>query len=287
MLKPRETIALLRGAAGHSPRNPELWAALVRVLRVNRFDDDADRASRTALRLNPQDPLLLVERATLFPPAPALDVLAELARVPGHEEEARRLTELASLDIAVPDRWEGAAPYCQAAADRLLYLGRVDRAAAWIEEGLAKAPGGGEPDAQAEGVRRELRSRKAIVLALQGHYAEAMKLQEQCGFPQARIEGKYAGLGDVLLVKKQPDLAIASFGPGRPRHRATADGAGDAGDAGDAGRPAAPGAAAGPDKPAAEERGRRTTTRARRATGSTSLLGRTSERSGTTGPKPC
>ena len=165
----------------------------------------ADRASREALRLNPNNPKLLVARARVLKRGPALDVLDELEKLPGHADEARRLKEIVALYLPIP--YQPALPGdCAVVVDRLVYVGKSDRAAVVVGEGLAKAP-----DSKA------LLARKAMLLALAGKLDESMELQKRCGYLQVDWEMWYQGLGDCLLFKGRPDLAIQSFGGNDPK----------------------------------------------------------------------
>jgi tetratricopeptide (TPR) repeat protein len=206
-IQPESTANLLRIAVKNNPHDIQLSAALIHVVG----GDEADEVSRTALALNPGNPELLLARAKALRPSPALDVLAQLRQIPGHQVEADRLIERLSLGLTIPSAYELAQVYTYSQwADRLLYEGKLDRAAAVVDEGIAKLASG-DRDA-----RISLLGRRAILLALQKHFDDAMKIQKSFGFPQIEIQGKYVGLADVMLLMNQPALAIASFGGQSP-----------------------------------------------------------------------
>jgi len=211
---PELTIHQLRIAVAANPHDIDSYVGLIHLLSTYRQDDEPEQISRLALTQNPSRPELLIARAQALGGSAALDTLAELKKVPGEEEEAARLSEIVSLGIFIPSRhgWEQAYTYDEW-ADRLLYVGKVDRAKEVVDEGIARSvPQGAE-------ALSGLPGRKAIVLALEKQFDEAMKLQHSAGFPQIMIEGKYAGLADVLLLMTRPALAIDSFGvnPGQRR----------------------------------------------------------------------
>ncbi|HZN68817.1 MAG TPA: hypothetical protein VFB66_26290 [Tepidisphaeraceae bacterium] len=203
-------LDILEAAARSSPNDTRVWAEYVNALDVDRFDGMADRAIRHALRANPRDPTLLFARARFLGvgDGAALDVLSELATVPGYERIAPRLFEWVSLWLSLPhpayhppgEFGPDAYPIW---ADRLIAVGRVDRAAAVIEEGLAR---GDVRDKAA------LRSRLAVVRGLQDRFDEAVAEQKAAGFPPLRMEGGWFGAPDVLLAKAKPRLAVAALG---------------------------------------------------------------------------
>jgi hypothetical protein len=206
-IDPTETIEWLRSAVTKNPHDVELSAALIHMLSIyGHRDDEADQAARVALKFNPQNPTLLIARAAALRPSPALDVLEELAKVPDQKEQAQRLSEIASLGLPIPQNfyWEQPETYV-AWADRLIFADKIDRAAAVLAEGIQRSTGKKEREIP-------LQQRKAIVLALQKKFDSALELQKQIGFPQVDIEAKYTGMGDVLLVMQQSQLAIDSFG---------------------------------------------------------------------------
>jgi hypothetical protein len=206
------TLQLLRREVQRNPHDTELWAALIHMLKGSGNDDKADQASRTALSINPNDPRLLIARAEALDPSSALDVLNELSKIPGQKDEASRLIELVSLGLRIPwpHGWEYADTYCQW-ADRLLYTHEVERASAVLDEGISRSID------KSPSSTKELWGRKAMVLALQKRFTEAMAIQRNEGFPQIEIAATYAGMADVLLQMNQPKLAIDSFG-GQPPH---------------------------------------------------------------------
>ena len=209
-----KALLILEDAVRREPQRPKLWAELIYGLDVDGQYYFAERASRTALRLHPAHPRLLVARARVLEPSPALEVLARLEKVKGHEEEARQLQELVRLGLGVPNPSLDGARALEAWAggwfDRLLITGRRERAREVITEGLVKRP-----------TDRQLIARKAMVLALLRRFDEAMTLQEACGFLHVDV-GQYKGIADCLLLKGKPRLAIQSFGraaPTNPVHR--------------------------------------------------------------------
>ena len=90
-------------------------------------------------------------------------------------------------------------------AIKLIGFGRIDRALEVVDEGLSSTP-------------RTVNSwrLRAMVLALQGKFDEAMEVQKACGYCQLEIDS-YSGLGDCLLKQGKPDLALRSFGDRQPQ----------------------------------------------------------------------
>ena len=197
------SLHILENAVRKFPNNVAYWAELIHTLSVNSDYYFAERASREALRLNPGVPKLLVARARLLKPSPALDVLDVLEKVPGNAEEARRLKEILRLGFPIPENRNDYVYEGRAAS--LIYLKRLDRALEVLDEGLSKSP-----------VDRNLLALKAIVVALQGQFDKCMELQKASGYLQVEIDGSYWGLGDCLLQQGRPALTIQSFGGNEP-----------------------------------------------------------------------
>ena len=207
-------LDILEAAARSSPDDTRVWSEYVNALDVDGFDGLADRAIRHALKAHPRDPDLLLARAHFMGAGDgaALDVLSELATVPGYERIAPRLFEWVSLWLSLPHPayrppGEFGPDGYPIWADRLVTVGNVDRAAAVIEEGLAR-----------DDVRDKapLRSRLAVVRALQERFDEAVAEQRAAGFPALRMEGGWFGAPDVLLAKGKPRLALAALGDKPP-----------------------------------------------------------------------
>ena len=133
-----------------------------------------------------------------------LDVLDELEKVPGHAHEAQRLKEILRLGFHIPDNREDLMVADR--ASELIGLDRSARALEVLDEGLSATP-----------KDNKLLALKAMALALQGKFEQAMELQKACGHFQLELAGSYCGLGDCLLKQGKPDLAIRSFG-GREPH---------------------------------------------------------------------
>jgi len=85
----QHALMLLEEAADRSPRDVNVWAELIHALEVDSANAFAERASRTALRLNPDDPALLLARARILRAGPALDVLTKLGHLPGASRRRR------------------------------------------------------------------------------------------------------------------------------------------------------------------------------------------------------
>lgn len=134
----RIAIQILENAVERSPENVAYWAEYVYALKVDGRFYFAERASRESLRMHPNDPQLLVARARILQPAPALDVLEILGQQPGRAEEARQLKELVRCGLGVPKDWDHPALYCSW-ADRNMYFKRWDRVMQLLDEGLNKA----------------------------------------------------------------------------------------------------------------------------------------------------
>ena len=97
-------LLLLEGAVEKSPHNVDYWAELISELDISSNNHEfAERASRTALRLNPRNPTLLLARARLLRAPDALEVLDELAQIPDEKARAVRIIEQVSLGLSVPD----------------------------------------------------------------------------------------------------------------------------------------------------------------------------------------
>ena len=178
------------------------------MLDLSDEDDFADWASRAALKLHPDDPDLLWRRILLLPGAPALDVVARLARLPGRAAEAGLARDAIRLGLSPPADRDFSYHYFHIAR-RLLYVGDPAAALRRADEGLAldlsqvKNP---------DECRRELLGARAMALALLGRPAEAMAAQSMASFPQVEVEGRWRGLGDVLMTQGKPALAAKSFG---------------------------------------------------------------------------
>ncbi len=194
----------MENAVERSPENVDCWAELVFALSVDSKPYFADRASREALRLHPNNPKLLVARARILERGAALDVLAELEKLPGHAEEAWRLKEVVALGFRIPEPpsllWG-----TPELVDRLAYAEKLDRAAEVVEEGLTKTPDS-----------PQLLARKAMILALAGRFDEALDLQSRSGYQQIDWAKQCEGLGECLLSKARPELAVKSFGKTDP-----------------------------------------------------------------------
>jgi tetratricopeptide (TPR) repeat protein len=203
-----QAISILEEAARQSPGDPRVWSEYVNALDVDGFRAMADLAARHALRLRPRDPDLLVAHARVLGDGAAIDVLAALEEVPGYEKVARDAAEWVSMGIAIPDPFyqplsrPGDGLYCLW-VDRLVTLGKLDRAGAVVDEALTSVPPKAIP---------ALLARKAVVLALRGRFDEALDVQRAAGFRQERLGHAWCGAADVLLSKDKPDLAVAAFG---------------------------------------------------------------------------
>ena len=214
-------IALLESAVQSSPHDIACWEEYVYELNFSTRFYFAERASRESLRLNPDDPVLLVSRARILQPAPALDVLALLEKRPGHSEEAKRLRELVQLGLGVPRDWNDLSLYVDWAKANSRRK-RWNRALAAVDEGLRKSNMPPQYDGNPELVREllaskaELLASKAMVLVNTGKFDQAMELEKACDYLQLVIDGGYDGIGDNLLDLNRPDLAIRSFGGKTP-----------------------------------------------------------------------
>ena len=198
------------------PGSVERWSLYVEMLDVNDDDDFADWASRTALRLHPDDPTLLKRRIALLDRAPALDLVARLAAVPGHAEEAGLIRDTIRLGLSMPGTLDMTG-YHAPIARRLLYVNDPVAALRRVEEGLA----GADPKRTTpEDYRADLLATKAMALAMLDRFDEAMAAQKAAGFPQIEVEGHWQGLGDLLLARGKKELSLASFGEVAPERRA-------------------------------------------------------------------
>ncbi len=192
------------------------WSLYVQMLDVNNDDDFADWAGRTALRLHPDDPTLLKRRIILLHSAPALDVVARLADVPGQAEEAGLIRDIVRLGLTMPGNLD-LTGYQAWVAERLLYAGEPDAALRRVEEGLAgKVPARTTPEAYRAG----LFATKAMALAMLGRFDEAMAAQALANFPQMEVEGRWQGLGDLLMARGETKRALSSFGGSAPARSA-------------------------------------------------------------------
>lgn len=200
-------IALLEEEVQRSPGDAAAWTELVHALDVDGADAFADRASRTALDLHPDHAPLLLARARLLPTSPALDVLARLAKVPGHEQEAADLSERLALDIRIPDPRYPRDPHIPWAS-RLIAADRHERALEVVDKGLRL-------NAMPE-EREQLQAIRAIALALSRRYDECLDAQRGAKGVQYQIDGRWTGAADVLLSKDEPELAIRSFAGRKP-----------------------------------------------------------------------
>jgi tetratricopeptide (TPR) repeat protein len=204
-------IAILEDAVARNPEEVVYWVELILALDLDDGRDNtfsfADRASRHALTIHPRHPELLIARARLRRDGVGLEVLAELAKVPGYERQAERFADLLTCSLFFPETDPWPLDTITSLADRLVVLGRCDAAARYVDEGLRAVAG-----------QRTwpLLARRAMLAALDGEHDRAMKLHRLANGYQVVMEGTYHGLADVLLVKNRPDLAIASFGDQLP-----------------------------------------------------------------------
>jgi tetratricopeptide (TPR) repeat protein len=219
-------IHILENSVKRSPQNVAYWSEYVYALNVDGRFYFAERASRESLRIHPNDPLLLMARARILQPAPALDVLELLEKQPGHAEEARQLKELVRLGLGVPKDWDHPHLYV-VWADRSMYFKRWDRAMQVLEEGLEKVAAAkelvdrgviSEHHGYADpAYARALRERKAMALVMTGKLDQGMEFQKASGYPQVGIDGSHKGIGDCLLDSGEPQLAVQSFGGKLPK----------------------------------------------------------------------
>ena len=199
--------------AASPPGDVGRWSLYVDMLDTNGDDDFADWAGRTALRLHPDDPTLLKRRIILLDRAPALDVVARLAALPGRAEEAGLIRDIVRLGLSMPPNLD-LTGYQAPVARRLLYVNDPIAALRRVEEGLAgEPPGRTKPEAY----RADLLGSKAMALAMLGRFDEAMAAQAQAGFPQVEIEGRWQGIGDLLTARDKKELALKSFGGAAPK----------------------------------------------------------------------
>ena len=216
-LKPLDMKAFTKQVRDY-PQDAELAAAYIQILSgIWPGEVYVDQACRRALSFHPDDPDLLILRAKVSAPSFGMDVLADLAKVPGREVEARVLTERLSLGLyiplpksydydvkpKVPNRTNYT--YYTDWSDKLLFVNRIDRAASVLDECLAKYP---NPGADVESI---VQNQRAAILALGKHFDAAAAIQAQQGFPQTPV-GRFAGMADILLYEGEPGKAIASFG---------------------------------------------------------------------------
>jgi tetratricopeptide (TPR) repeat protein len=195
------SIETLERAVRDEPKRVNYWVELVAALELEHQHFVACCTSRAALEANPGSPELLLARAGVLAPSPALDVLADFARIPGHEEEARDASEMVSFNLGLPEPWFQ--KFHAAWAAKLIAAGQWKRADEIVKRGMALY-----------GDDRNLYACQAMVLAERGEYnlaigAQAMSWAEQrppCQYCQ------YWGVGDLLLDRGKPELAIKSFG---------------------------------------------------------------------------
>jgi hypothetical protein len=209
----QRSLYVLEQAVLERPERPELWEELIYVLDVDSKDFFAERASRTALKYHPGNPQLLMARARILEPSPALGVLGQLSEVAGYKEEARLRREMVELGIPGPRTPVKATSPSPEWIDRLVAAGRYERALAVTEHGLQFSPGD-----------KHLLGRKAIVLCLLDRYQDAMAANKLAGGvhlwenSQGSYSGiPYRGMTDCLVLKKQWKLAVESLAGTQPK----------------------------------------------------------------------
>jgi tetratricopeptide (TPR) repeat protein len=207
----QHSLRLLEQAVRSSPHNILYWEDLIHALDVDSEHRFADWAARQALRLNPREPRLLIDRATLLHPEAAQEFLPQLAQVPGQQATAHRLMEFAHLGMAIPTEYE---PVSYAAwADTLYFSGDIGKALEVSDVGLAQRPN--DP---------YLLGHKAIFLAMHGEFEAALRTHQAAvrhGYTQRLAEGRFGeflGIADCLLWKGQPAMAIRVFDGLLPRY---------------------------------------------------------------------
>ncbi|HYE21869.1 MAG TPA: hypothetical protein VEA69_25745 [Tepidisphaeraceae bacterium] len=201
-----QAIEILEDALARDPKDVDLWVAYVHSLTVGSDHVLPDLAARHALALHPGDPRLLLAHARAHNDGLSIDILGQLARVNGYEKLARDYAEQVALGLHMPSPEERpSADRPTVWADRLIVLGRTDRAAIVLGEGLAHFK-----------ASPSLLARRAVVEALSGEFDKALGTQAEAGFAQEVIADTWYGPADMLLAKNKPDLALKSFGNKRP-----------------------------------------------------------------------
>jgi hypothetical protein len=185
-------MAVLEDGLRQSPNNFELWVEYVKDLRHIAPDDYGIRASLHALKLFPNNPDLLILRAAQQDGSAALDTLRELAKLKGYDEQAETLADWARCGQNVPNNGvlaNEAYPYL---VDRLVATGNTRRA--WRYLVGPQAPAADLP---------AMIGRKAIVLALDNQFDEALAANKEAGNLWVKMDGTYWGLPDALICKAQ------------------------------------------------------------------------------------
>ena len=204
--RPDGPLDLVEEVVKEHPENVEYWVELVRRLGAGSNDLLGDCASRESLRVHPNAPELLLVRASIRSRIEAFQLLDKLAAIPGHENEAADGKELLSLGLRVPASWDASDFLCSECAQwvsRLIAIERWNRAEEVLQQSLRDFP-----------KDTGLAACRALILAHNGQYEEAVSAaparDPSLEKPGYKI-GKYRGLGDLLLLKGQPRLAIKVF----------------------------------------------------------------------------
>lgn len=190
------SIEILEDAVKKDPKQTAYWVTLLNALQIDSQKFIAQCTARAALQANPKSPELIIARARVLEPAAAIDVLDELAEIPGHQEEAREIQERVSLIAGVPAPNEHLASSVW--AWQLIRHQQWQRAEEVVKRGLAT-------DAD----NKELWACHATILAHKGEFSAALEAQKKAPVP--------IYIGQILLENGKPELALESFTGFKPR----------------------------------------------------------------------
>jgi hypothetical protein len=190
------SIEILEDAVKKNPKRTDYWVALLNALQIDSRKFIARCTARAALQANPNSPELIIARARVLEPAAAIDVLDELAKLSGHQQEAREIQERISLDAGVP------APNEQLASSvwawQLIRHQQWQRAEEIVKRGLA-----------ANANDEALWACQATILAHKGEFSAALEAQKKGSAP--------GYIGEILLENEKPEMALESFTGFKPR----------------------------------------------------------------------
>ena len=208
------SIAILENAVQKTPKRVDCWSKLLSLLNlVSSYDHRflTVCTSRAALAANPGSPELLHAQAQVLDPSAALDVLDELGRIPGHEEEALDAKDMLLSEQWIPQYW-----WDRDDVNYVEWVGGLIARNEWDRAGkiIRRAVGHQPKSAWLNQQLHELHGLRAMVLAEGGDLEAALAEQRLADFPLGRVSNECPiwNLGELLLLKSKPELAIASFG---------------------------------------------------------------------------
>jgi tetratricopeptide (TPR) repeat protein len=206
-----ETVNLLEDALLKNPQQEQYWVELLELLRHSAGHACGSPARyyyQEAQRHFPKSLALRWVWLRCLSPEAALDELVELERLEPNKDRIRDARELLTYRLAIPHDWNDPRAY-YGWAMVLLHAQKIERAATVMKRGLELNP----KDCQ-------LKKLKALMLAIEGKYDQALEANKQAGYLQLTLWGGnpiFPSLGDLLLKEKRYQDVVASFGTKRDR----------------------------------------------------------------------